>query len=104
MNTSELSELLIDGMPVDYSRLPESHRETARLYLNGGYQPGSGWNAILSNDLRAVVMVDQATFEQLPAIYRWMVNYAPSDAWGSVEKVQAWMSKRRALRNGGVAL
>ena len=43
--------ILVDG---DYSRLPANHAETLRLYIECGYQPGSGFKAILENDLRAV--------------------------------------------------
>ena len=88
----------VDGAPVDYSRLPVDHQETARLYIEHGCQPGSGWMAILSNTLDAVVIVDNDTCAQLPAIYRWLVNRAPSNCWGSRDKVLAWMAARRAER------
>jgi len=86
---------LVDGVLIDYSGLPERHRDTVRLYIDYGFAPGSGWLAILSNNLRAVVMVDTETALQLPEIYRWMVNHAPSRAWGSEDKVRAWMKLER---------
>lgn len=91
---------IVDGIPVDYSGLPEKHQDTVRLYIEHGYHPGSGWMAIIANDLRAVVMVDQETAAKLPIIYRWMVNHAPSSAWGSAEKAASWMRDRRCERHG----
>lgn len=93
-----MSEVLVDGAVVDYSGMPAEHAVTMRLYIEHGCEPGSGFTAILSNDLRAVVMVDADTFQQLPTIYRWLVNYAPSQAWGSRESMRAWMRERRAER------
>src|ERR687888_1817955 len=82
-------KLTVDGIEIDYSGLPENHRDTVRLYIEHGYHPGSGWQAILQNNLLAVVMVDDETFEELPWIYRWLVNHAPSQCWGSAEKACA---------------
>jgi hypothetical protein len=93
-----MTTITVDGMAVDYSGLPESHQDTMKLYIEHGYQPGSGWTAILHNDLRAVVMVDAETAAALPRIYRWLVNHAPSGCWGSPEKVTEWMRSRRAAR------
>ena len=91
---------LVDGVSIDYSRLPANHAETLHLYIECGYQPGSGFNAILENDLRAVVMVDADTLSMLPQIYEWLVNHAPSQCWGSREKVRDWMRERREERRG----
>jgi hypothetical protein len=81
---------LVDGIPVDYSGLPERYRELVRLYIEAGVPPGTGWTYILQNDLRAVVVVDERTAVELPTIYRWLVNHAPSRAWGSAKRVNAW--------------
>lgn len=90
---------MVDGIPVDYSGLPERHRETARLYVEHGCTPGSGWEAMLSNDLRAIIMVDAETAADMRQIYRWLVNHAPSRAWGSIERVREWIKAREAERN-----
>lgn len=94
-----LSDLItVDGAAIDYSGLPQNHRESFRLYIEHGYHPGSGISAILQNDLRACIMVDAETFQQLPKIYRWVVNHAPSLCWGSEERVMQWGTTIRRLR------
>lgn len=90
--------VLVDGVEVDYTGLPVEHQGTVRRYIEGGVHPGSGWTAILQNDLRAVVVVDHDTFELLRIIYRWIVNHLPGQAWGSPAKVDAWMAARRRDR------
>jgi hypothetical protein len=92
---------LVDGVEVNYDKLPVSHTETVRRYIEHGIEPGSGWTLILSADLRAVVAVDDDTREILPVLYRWLVNYAPSECWGSREKVREWIRARRAERLSG---
>lgn len=88
--------LKVDGIEINYSGLPAQYRETMRLYLEAGYDPGSGLRAILAHDLAAVVMCDAETAFALPQIYRWMVNYAPSKAHGCYARVADWMRERRA--------
>ncbi len=89
----------VDGREIDYSGLPENHRETVRGYLEAGLAPGSGWAAILRGDLMAVLMVDQDTMEALPQILRWLHNRAPGGCWGTAERYHSWMAERRLERN-----
>jgi hypothetical protein len=92
---------LVDGFEVNYVRLPAG-AEAMRRYIEEGVDPGSGLTAILENDLRAIVMVDDDMLLVLPSLYRWLVNYAPSLAWGSPQKVREWMRARRAERDSQV--
>ena len=87
--------MTVDGIEIDYSGLPEAHRERVRLYIEHGAYPGFGWRAILSHDLEAVVRCDDATVAVLPQIYRWMHNHAPSQCHGSAARMAQWMEARR---------
>lgn len=89
---------LVDGVEIDYSGLPERHRESMRLYVERGCEPGSGLTAILSDKLVAVLAVDDDTLRQLPTIYRWIWQHMPPSAWGSYKIVTAWIQARRNER------
>ena len=89
---------MVDGIPVDYSTCPANHRESVRRWIEGGIHPGSGLNAVLRHDLEAVVICDDDTVKQLPALLRWLHNHAPSLCHGSRESVEAWGKARRAAR------
>ena len=65
-----MAEVLVDGVAVDYSGLPAEHRETMRLYVEHGLDPGSGISAVLR---------------------------APSECHGSRERVRDWMHVMRAV-------
>ena len=91
--------LLVDGEPIDYSGLPENYRETVARYFKGHCDPGTGWRAILSNDLNAVLICDAETAASLPKILIWLHNHAPSHAYGSVERVLDWMLAPLHARN-----
>jgi plasmid stabilization system protein ParE len=80
--------------PINYAGLPEVANEIMRRYIEYGCYPGSGMLAVLENNLRAVLLVDDRTLAHLPQIYRWLANNAPPEAWGSAEKVARWMKAR----------
>lgn len=73
-------------------RLPDYMRGGMRRYLLQGIPPGDFLTALLSNDLRR-------TFErgddvnQLAVLdyLKFLYNHAPSGAWGSADKVKAWI-------------
>jgi hypothetical protein len=90
-----MTNLTIDGKPVDYSGLPEFCRETVERYIEKGIHPGQGWSAILSNDLRAVLICDDQTVAALPQIMRWLHNHAPHGSFGNSLFIQDWMTKRQ---------
>jgi hypothetical protein len=95
--------ILVDGGPVDYSGLPEAHRETVRRYIEHGLHPGSGWLAIFQYRLDAVLMVDGATQAQIPRIVLWLRHHAPAACFGSQDKVAAWLeahSRARVRKRG----
>lgn len=79
-----------------YPRVPERTRETLRLYVEHGCEPGGFVCAVLENNL--VEAVGRADFENLHAIAdiaKLVYNELPGEAWGNRNKVNAWMKKRR---------
>lgn len=66
-----------------------------KMYRDYGAPPGSFVKAILENNLRkAVGRADCANLEALPHIVAWVYSYMPRDAWGSPEKVKAWLKHK----------
>jgi hypothetical protein len=90
-----MKTVLVDGIPVDYSILPESAREIMRRYVEHGLDPGTGYRMILSDDLMAVLAVDEHTLSVLPVILRWIHNYAPAGCHGNSGTVREWMVERQ---------
>ena len=91
----EMSETVtVDGVAVDYSGLPEFCRDIVQRYIERGCDPGTGWRFILAADLRAVIACDAEMVAALPQIYRWLVNHAPSLAWGCEQNVRDWRQAR----------
>ncbi len=85
---------LVDGNPIDYSRLPESLRGGMQRYLDHGIKPGSFMMAILTNDLRgACEQADDVNRHQLFEIVAWLYNNAPGKAWGSPDNVVRWCER-----------
>ncbi len=93
-----MSNVMVDGVAVDYSGLPEFCRETIQRYIEGGIAPGGAMTLILRGDIHAVCAADEQTFAALPQIVRWLHNHAPSGSWGSYGAIQPWMDARRAER------
>jgi hypothetical protein len=78
------------------TRSMQSHIETLILYRDGGCEPGSCTRAILENDLfKAIPRADPCTRQLIGDILVWIVRNLPHGAYGSREKVDAWMSAKR---------
>lgn len=52
---------------------------------------GDTLQAILSNDLGAVVRADDEVFGSIRTIYRWIYQNIESRAWGTQHKVARWL-------------
>lgn len=77
---------------VDYSMLPEHMQYGVRDYVEHGVRPGSFLLAVLHNDLvNSFGYADGTNVARMVDWARWLYNEAPSDCWGSPEKVRAWM-------------
>jgi hypothetical protein len=79
---------------VDYSKLPEHMRSGAETYVEQGVEPGGFLTAVLCNDfVNAFGKADEINFARMHDWASWLWNEAPSQCWGSREKMNAWISK-----------
>jgi hypothetical protein len=61
-------------------------------YVKLGVMPGRFLQAVLENDLSgALTRADQASMGGLGSIILYLNSNLSADAWGSAEKVQAWI-------------
>jgi len=87
-------------MSTNYDTLPEHMREPAQLYIERGIEPGSFLLAVLGNDLvGAFARADQINTAVMDDWACWLYNDVPSAAWGSPEKVAAWLDRFRPQVN-----
>ena len=76
--------------------LPDHMKNGMQMYLEHGIEPGSFLYAVLCNDLKgALSRADHINAAHLGNIVSYCYNEIPSDAWGSPEKVNRWLSKFR---------
>ena len=79
----------------DYARLPEHMRDAASDYIEDHRGPGHFLYAVLSNDLvGAFGRADEANRDAMHDWAMWLYNDIPSAAWGTPEKVDAWVAER----------
>lgn len=80
-----------------YDRLPEHMQDGARRYIEEGYRPGSFLMSVLCNNfVRVVESADMQNSAVLRIWAQWLHNDIPMSAWGSSEKVEAWMKEARS--------
>ena len=89
----------VNGAPVDYSALalrygiPDHMIGGLRRYIEHKVGPGDFLMAVLCNDLRrACERADDTNIKLLVNYVRFLYNDAPSQCWGSAEKVKAWLA------------
>ena len=81
---------------IDYSKCPESVRDSLKLYITYGFDGGDFLYYVLSNNLtRAFYNADKINKPIIEDILKWLYNHAPSDSWGSIEKVAEWIDSRK---------
>ena len=69
------------------------------IYLNHGAEPGGQVRAMLENNLQlSIGMADEHRAQILRDIVVFLYNEIPSCAWGSEDKVNAWMALDDAAR------
>ncbi len=81
-----------------YDALPEHMRDPARRYVEDGEHVGDFLAAVLENNL--VEALGRADLENRVAIFAWtawLYNDVPMDAWGSPEKVTAWIAAHQRV-------
>lgn len=76
--------------------VPSHIREGLCRYVEGGIRPGDGLRAILEDRPLSEILgrVDSDVETHLGSIYRFLYNAVGSPAWGSPEKVAAWIEQK----------
>jgi hypothetical protein len=78
---------------IDYSKLPDHMRDGAQLYIEHRVPPGEFLTAVLENNfVDAVARADDVNSHNLITWAQWLYWECPRAAWGSPEKVAAWLS------------
>lgn len=81
---------------VNYSLIPEHVRPRMKRYLERGLRPGEFVVAVLENNLvQSVCRADRVNLAQIVEWAKFLYNEMPMESWGSKEKVNAWIKKRR---------
>lgn len=83
---------------INYDKLPTDElRGAMQRYIEQGLDPGHFLTAVLRNDLvDAFGRADIYNERLLHDIVQWVYNEAPSNCWGSDEKVREWFASFRA--------
>jgi hypothetical protein len=77
------------------SKIPHHCREAMREYIEHGLPIGSFLHAVLSNDfVEAFGRADETNEARLKDYASFLYCDAPSECWGSPEKVAAWRGLR----------
>ena len=83
-------------MSRNFACIPERTIRSLRMYADVGIPTGDFLRACLANDfMDAACRADQDNGPVLPAIALYIYNEIPSNAWGSREKVDAWIAKHK---------
>jgi hypothetical protein len=87
-------------LAADWSRIPNHCRDGLKAFIEQGRPTGSFLYAVLSNDLElAVGHADDVNKFRLADYINFLRSCAPTNCWGSPEKVDAW-NKRGGLQGG----
>lgn len=75
--------------------VPEHCAYSLCNYFWGDNRPLGGFiTAVLENDLcKASLKADDTNYKRLRNYARFIYNVAPDNAWGSPEKVKAWLER-----------
>ena len=75
----------------EYS-IPERMRGAITRYIEARRIPGGFLQAVICNNLsEAVSRADDENIRNLPAYVNFFYNHAPSQCWGSPEKMIKWL-------------
>jgi hypothetical protein len=84
------SEVFPDWGPA-LGLLPHNLQGAIARYILQGIAPGHFLTAVLSNDLfGAYGRADQISIANMERLIKFFYNYAPSDCYRSVSRVEAW--------------
>jgi hypothetical protein len=82
----------------DYNEtfVPDSIKESLKLYVEHRCEPGSFLYSILINDLYETVLhADFVNINIIPHITMYVINNVPIEIYGSKEKVLKWLKGRK---------
>lgn len=78
--------------------------EGIRQFADKGIPPGDFLWAVLSNDLKeAFGRADEGNIAAMFGIMSYCYNEIPSDCWGSIQKVNAWLAFKAKAREAKAA-
>ena len=76
--------------------IPERMMGGIKRYVEHGIPPGSFLTAVICNDfVRACETADDENMRNLPAYANYFYWGVPGRAWGSKEKMDAWMREKK---------
>ena len=84
-------------------RVPKDYADPIYNYLVHGFEPGSFFTSVFANDFMSAMLRSHPanTVEALKTVSGWILNVCPTEAFGSYNKVSAWLtmspSQRRQL-------
>jgi hypothetical protein len=79
---------------MNYNRLPCHMRSSMKNYIEHRILPGQFLCAVLENNLcRAVGHADVINITKLKDFVEFLYNDAPSECWGSRERVRSWIER-----------
>lgn len=77
---------------IDYDRIPERLMISMKGYVEQRRRPGHFLSAVICNNLtEAVGRADDESLSVIADIVGWFYNKAPSDCWGSPQKMEDWL-------------
>ena len=90
-----MTEEQIRSISMGGERIPEHMIGGVLRYFNDHVEPGDFLCAMLANNfMEACVRADDKNLAALPAWAALLYNEAPTDSYGSPEKVKAWLSNQ----------
>lgn len=88
----ELRDKLLAGVVA--SGIPYRLMIGVGRYITKGIRPGDFLYAVLCNNLKqSILRADKDSFIALPDLVKWLHWEAPSESYGSEEKVHAWIGR-----------
>lgn len=80
---------------IDYDQIKPEIRASIDRYVKDRMQTGGFLRAVLENNLKESFMrADERNIETLFHIVAYVYNEVPFNAWGSPEKVEAWLNPK----------
>lgn len=72
-----------------------------RAYIDEGARPGPFLQAVICNDLvNALGKADPENYRNVHAFIGYFYNEAPSQCWGCLDNMRAWIEAKRKVREG----